>query len=150
MRINKLFTIWIFLAGGICKLTSKITHSGGTEIQYIRSDQNVQSVILEFRDFFNYFQSIKNVFVKITCISCACIEKYFHFNISKGKLFYSIFTPKERQMQQIYLEEDVKEINTALFQFTFPVRWDRDILICKRKKSGRNKNIVKKNCKIVF
>lgn len=150
MRIDKLFTIWIFLAGGICNLTSKITHSGGTEIQYIRSDQNVQSVILQFRDFFNYFQSIENVFVKIACIPCACIEKYLQFNISKGKLFYSIFTPEERQMQQKYLEEDVKEINTSLFQFTFPVRWDRDILICKRKKSGRNKNMSKKIVKLSF
>lgn len=60
MRIDKLITIWIFLAGGICNLTSKLTQSGGTEIQYIRSDQNlnVQSVILQFRDFLNYFQSI--------------------------------------------------------------------------------------------
>lgn len=139
-----------FLAGGICNLTSKIANSCGTEIQYIRSDQNVQYVILQFRDFFNYFQSIENVFVKIACIPCACIEKYLQFNILKGKLFYSIFTPEERQMQQIYLEEDVKESNTALFQFTFPVRWDRDILICKRKKSGRNKNIVKKIVKLSF
>lgn len=58
MRIHKLITIWIFLAGGICNLTSKLTQSGDTEIQYIRSDQNVQSVNLQFRDFFNYFQSI--------------------------------------------------------------------------------------------
>lgn len=60
MRIDKLITIWILLAGGICNLTSKLTQSGGTEIQYIRSDQNlnVQSVILQFRDFLNYFQSI--------------------------------------------------------------------------------------------
>lgn len=53
-------------------------------------------------------------------------------------------------MQQKYLEEAVKEINTSLFQFTFPVRWDRDILICKRKKSGRIINMSTKNCKIVF
>lgn len=50
-------------------------------------------------------------------------------------------------MQQKYLEEDVKEINTSLFQFTFPVRWDRDILICKRKKSERNINCLQKKCK---
>lgn len=53
-------------------------------------------------------------------------------------------------MQQKYLEEAVKEINTSLFKFTFPVRWDRDILICKRKKSGRIINMSTKNCKIVF
>jgi hypothetical protein len=151
-KIDVFRTIWIIFAAGICNMTRKITHSGGTEIQYIRSDSNIQSVIAEFKEIQNFFHSFNNIFVKFTCIPSVSLDKFCTFNMGKGKLFYSIFTPDERKIQQSNLEEDLKIINLALQSFSVhaPVRWDRDLLLCSTKKRGRKNKTSKKVVKTSY
>ena len=67
-KIDVFRTIWIIFAAGICNMTRKITHSGGTEIEYIRSDSNIQSIIAEFKEIQNFFHSFNSIFVKFISV----------------------------------------------------------------------------------
>lgn len=72
----------------IGRLGAKRSDIGEFEIQYIRLEKNIRSVISQFRDFFNRFPSIENDFVKLACIPCACKENIQNLVFQTGIFFF--------------------------------------------------------------
>jgi hypothetical protein len=131
----------IMLAGGICNLTSKITHRGGVEITYTSTDkvQNITSTLHDISDELSH----SNTIVKIATIPPVSLDKYSTFQKSKHRLSDSIFSTDTVQQQQRDLEADITQINntiTAINQHNGvrTVNWHRDLLRTSIKKRGWN------------
>jgi hypothetical protein len=130
----------VMVAVGICNLTQKIHHTGGTEITYTHSTDKTAHIIKELQDLQEYVATRHNTPLKIAC----SISKYAAFNTEKHKLQHSTFTPEQISNQQQHLETDIQQINDAIITINNnaqvrTVRWDRDLLQVKCKSRGKHR-----------
>ena len=162
--INKLFIgndqscttdrTYIVLAAGICDISAKLKHSGGTQLTYQRQTQ-VASITTQLQQMSSHFNQFPNTSFIITAIPPISLAKSTEFNISKDRLQHNIFTEEEIKDQQIHLEEDIKLLNKNISQINQSmgmrtIRWDRDIMKTSIKKSGHKKQHVKKITKFNY
>lgn len=140
-------TIHCTIAAGICNLTKKTFHQGGMEISYLRDANNIASIKQTISSTYQTMHS-NNIHFNLVHIPPASISKYSEFNIQHGKLKQSSFTTTDFHEQQTTLEQDIQDINNHIstqnqIYSTLSIRWDRDILKCKKRKRGRNNNNTK-------
>ena len=138
----------VVMMAGICNFTEKFHHENGTEVKYIRDENNLQAIKLEVSQLYCNMKK-NNVQFKIAHIAPASLTKYTLFNIQKRKLKAQFYSVTDKLIQQQKLEEDITIINTHISslnqQFNkCSLRWDRDLILCKSKKRGRNGKIKKK------
>lgn len=139
----------IILAGGICNMTTKLKHEGGTELTYNQADK-IDKLTTQLQNMSSHFNSFPNTSFAITTIPPASLKKANAFNREKQRLSKSIFTEQEIQQQQTELEHDIQIINKQISLINSnlglrTVRWDRDILKTSIKKRGHtNKQTIKK------
>ena len=148
-KLRKIFSsstsvhhVFVIVAAGICNLTEKIHHANGTEIVYI-SDLAKTSHILEVINSVYKTYNSSTVSCKLVHIPPVSLISSSQFNMSKRKLTKSMYTYDQISQQQIDLENDINEINSLISSLNerfskHSVRWDRDLLICKTKKRGKN------------
>ena len=146
--------IHAIIAAGICDLTRKIHHTGGTQLSYTHTDEDIHS-FLKRLDTIQHELLTNNVIPKFATIAPASIIKNTHYNINKGKLQNSKFTNTElKQQQQTHekhinvINDHVTSLNTSLGIRT--IRLDKDVIKISIKKRGANGQSKKRVSRFVY
>ena len=96
----------VFLWGGICNLTRKIHHEGGTQVVYDRTPQAAISAVEIARNLFKkQHNHIKLMFGTIPPVSLAKSATHY---ASQGKLFTNLLSADQITCQQKSLEQDIQ------------------------------------------
>jgi hypothetical protein len=111
-------------------------------VKYVKHNEDLQEFLSEINFFYKTYNSDRFKF-KLVHIPPVSLTLYEEYNKNIKKLLYSKFSRNEKQLQQKQLENDIKYINSEISKLNleyklFSVRWDRDLMIFKSKKRGRN------------
>ena len=90
-----------------------------------------------------YEKNIHDINIRIAHIPSVSLKKYADFNKSKGRLHACLSSDEEKSQQQKLLEKDIDSINAHISGLNFiynkpSLRWDKQLLVFKSKKRGRN------------
>lgn len=134
----------IVIAVGICDLTTRTRHPKGPELCYIRTPHKIQDIITQIQTLYSQLTVMKFK-VKFATIPSVSLKKHNTFHNTLN----ITYTIDELSTQQTQLEEDITCINNAIRHLHKPhqlrvLRWDRDLLKTKIRKSGKNITRIKK------
>ena len=93
---------YVTIAAGICNLTEKKNHSGGSELVYLQNSVKIDTLKSTITD--HYTSNSSTIKFKYVHVASACIAKYNAFNTSRGKLTSTTFSEHDTASQQKQLE----------------------------------------------
>ena len=143
--------IIVAVCAGICDLTEKVTHKEGTEVWYDINSNRVDHLITYIKQFHRHCNE-QDVTIKFATIPPVSLSKSAQFNTSKHRLYNSMFSSDDIQLQQKQLERDVHYVNQEIRNLNIAsnvrtVTWDKDVIkstIRKRGRHGQNRKKVSK------
>lgn len=125
--------IHIVFCAGICNLTEKINHLGGTEIWFNHHITKSSSLITELQDMYHDIISLQDhITIQIGTLPPASLSKSSSFMMSRKKLQDSIFSPDHVAEQQKHLETSVRAVNEAIYLLNkslgmSTITWHKDV-----------------------
>ena len=150
-------SICMVMAAGICSFTEKIKLPNlQFQITYQHKQENIEEIKNNLTNIYEYMSS-HNIFFKAVHIPPSSLSHSKQYQILHGNLteHTSIMTQEQMQHQQQLLEQAISNVNSHISglnerYFRRSVRWDRNLLLCKQKLRGQNRQNKTSHTSIVY
>jgi hypothetical protein len=103
--------IVVKLAAGICEITKKLKHAGGTDI-VLRDETYVLTSLTRFKS--RILSLGKRILVSFATIPPVSFQQAFEYNLARKKVWNSLHTDNDRALQQDRHLSRLQQINHAI------------------------------------